>query len=60
MKWWAFIQSLECSKCASASSSGFPENSGLKFDQFICKVTVQLHHDSVAAGFIAGSVLPSD
>ena len=28
------IQSLEYSKCASASSSGFPENSGIKFDQF--------------------------
>ena len=36
-KWWASIQSLEDSKCASASSSGFPENSGLKLDQFICK-----------------------
>ena len=35
LKLWAFTQSLECSKCASASSSGFPENSGLKFDQFI-------------------------
>ena len=37
IKWWAFIQSLEHSRCASASSSGFPENSGLKLDQFICK-----------------------
>ena len=36
-KWWAFIQSLKCSKCASASSSGFPEDSGLNFDQFMCK-----------------------
>ena len=36
-KWWAFIQSFEQSKCPSASSSGFPENSGLKFDQFMCK-----------------------
>ena len=33
----AFIQSLEQSKCDSASASGFPENSGLKFDQFKCK-----------------------
>ena len=37
MKQWAFIQSLEHSKCASAFSSGFPENSGLKVDQFIFK-----------------------
>ena len=37
MEWWAFIHLLEHSKCASASSSGFYENSGLKFDQFICK-----------------------
>ena len=36
-KWWAFIQSFEHSKCASAPPSGFPENSGLKFDQLICK-----------------------
>ena len=27
---------IECSKCASASSSGFSENSCLKLDQFIC------------------------
>ena len=33
----AFIQSFEQSRCASASSSVFPENSGLKFDQFKCK-----------------------
>ena len=37
LKWWVFIQSLEHSRCASASSSGFPENSALKLDQFICK-----------------------
>ena len=36
-KWWAFIKSFEQSRCASASSSGFPENSGLKFDQFMCE-----------------------
>ena len=35
-KWCAFIQSFELSRCASASSSGFPENSGLEFDQFTC------------------------
>ena len=35
-KWCAFIQSLVLSKWASASSSGFPENSGLKCDQFNC------------------------
>ena len=34
---WAFIQSLEHSRCTSASSSGFPENSGLKLDQFTYK-----------------------
>ena len=33
-----FIQSLVLSKCASASSSGFPENSGLKCDQFNCGI----------------------
>ena len=32
----AFIQSFEWSRCTSASSSGFPENSGLKIDQFKC------------------------
>ena len=37
LKRWAFIQSLECSRWGSASSSGFSENSGLKLDQFICK-----------------------
>ena len=36
----AFIQSFEQSKCTSASSSGFPENSGLKFNQFKCNVFV--------------------
>ena len=35
-KWWASIQSFEHSRCASASSSRFPENSGLKFDQLRC------------------------
>ena len=33
-KWCAFIQSFEWSRCASASSLGFPENSGLKLDQW--------------------------
>ena len=37
-KWYAFIQSLVWSRCASASSSGFPENSGLKWDQFKCPI----------------------
>ena len=32
----ASIQSLVLSKYVSASSLGFPENSGLKFDQFNC------------------------
>ena len=36
-KWCAFIQSFEQSRCISASWSGFPENSGLKFDQFKSK-----------------------
>ena len=31
-----FIQSFEQIRCTYASSSGFPENSGLKFDQFKC------------------------
>ena len=35
-KWRAFIQLLVWSKWASASSSSFPENSGLKCDQFKC------------------------
>ena len=30
------IQSFVLSRCASASSSGFPENSVLKCDQFNC------------------------
>ena len=35
-KLWVSIQSLVLRRCASASSSGFPENSGLKYDQFNC------------------------
>ena len=35
-KWCAFIQSLVQSKWDSPCSSGFPENSGLKWDQFEC------------------------
>ena len=35
-KFCAFIQSLVQSRCAFVSSSGFPENSGLKWDQFKC------------------------
>ena len=35
-KWCVFIQSFEWSRCASASLSGFPKDSGLKFDQFKC------------------------
>ena len=35
-KQWASIQSFEHCRWASASSSGFPENSGLKFDQLRC------------------------
>ena len=34
--WCVFIQSLLWSRCASPSPSGFPENSGLKWDQFKC------------------------
>ena len=33
--WWVSIQSFVLSWCASASSSVFPENSGLKCDQLI-------------------------
>ena len=32
-KLWVSIQSLVLYKCAKASSSGLPENSGLKYDQ---------------------------
>ena len=35
-KWCVVIQSLAQSRWASAYSSGFPENSGLKWDQFRC------------------------
>ena len=37
-KWCAVIQSLLLGRWASASSSGFPENSGLKWDQFKCTI----------------------
>ena len=37
-KWYAFVQSLVWSKWASESSSGFPEISGLKCDQFKCTI----------------------
>ena len=33
---WVSIQSFILSRCVSASSSGFPANSGLKCDQFNC------------------------
>ena len=33
---WMSIQSFVLSKCASTSSSGFPENSGMRCDQFNC------------------------
>ena len=34
-KLWVSTQSIVLSKCASRSSSGSPENSGLQYDQFI-------------------------
>ena len=34
--WYMSIQSFILSRCASASSSGFPKNSGLKCDEFNC------------------------
>ena len=36
--WCVFIQLLVLSKWASASSSCFPGNSGLKYDQFKCGI----------------------
>ena len=33
---WVLIQSLVLRRCASASSSGLPKKSGLKWDQFNC------------------------
>ena len=36
LKQWASIQSFEHNRCASTSSSIFPQNSGLKFDQLRC------------------------
>ena len=33
------IQSFVLNRCASTSSSGFPENSGLKYDHFNCVCT---------------------
>ena len=38
IKWCTFIQLLEWTRCTSASSSGFPEKSGLKWDQFKCTI----------------------
>ena len=35
-KLWVSIQLLVLNKCAMASSSGLPENSGLKYDQLNC------------------------
>ena len=35
-KFWVSIQSLVLNRCATASSSGLPENSGLKYDQLNC------------------------
>ena len=37
-KWYAFIQSFVHSEWGSASSSGFPENSGLKWHQLKCAI----------------------
>ena len=36
--WCVSIQMFVLSRCASASSSGFPENSGLKCGQFNCSM----------------------
>ena len=36
--WWVSIQSFVLSKCASASFSDLPANSGLKCDQFNCGI----------------------
>ena len=35
---WVSIQSFVLRRCASTSSSGFPVNSGLKWDQFHCGI----------------------
>ena len=35
-KLWVSTQLLVLNKCARASSSGLPANSGLKYDQFNC------------------------
>ena len=50
-KWCAVILLLVQSRWASASSSGFPENSGLKWDQFrstICCPCCEVGHDALA------------
>ena len=38
-KLWVSLQSFVLKRWASASSSGLPENSGLKYDQFNCGCT---------------------
>ena len=48
-----FIQSFEQSRCISASSSGFPENSSLKSDQFKCIICCCCYVRQYASIFIS-------
>ena len=60
-KWCAVTQSLLWSRWASAYSAGFPQNSGLKWDQFKCTIccpSVQVGlDDPVVAGLVVLLVL---
>ena len=55
-EWCAVIQSLVWSRWASASSSGFPEISGLEWDQFKYTICCSCCADGAcgAAGSAAG------
>ena len=51
-----FIQSFVLNKCASASSSGLPENSGLKYDQFNCGIWAGGACSNIGLGTCAGGI----
>ena len=50
------IQSFILNKCAIASSSGLPENSGLKYDQFNCGIFVGRACGCIGLGGLAGGL----
>ena len=55
-KLWVSIQLLVLNKCAMASSSGLPENSGLKYDQLNCGTWNGGFYGCIGYGVFAGGL----